>query len=333
MTLDDLYRLLRSGHVQAQGIVDTLADPLLVLDGGLTVRAANPAFLHAFGLGRDEVLGRNLFQLGQEGWNVPELRRLLGEVIPKAQAVLDYEVCLDVPQQGPRTLLLSARRLAHPDHNSPDLLLVFHDTTDASRRAAQKDMLLAESQHRLKNLMAVVQALVSQTKATGRSAEAYRDALLGRLAVLAQAQELEFGGKGAEGADLRALVARALRPFSRQVLVAPGPDVPLSPAQVLPLSLILHELSTNAAKYGSLTTASGRVSIGWTVAAAKGEQGRAPTLVLDWSEADGPAVTPPDRPGFGTRLISLSVGNDLGGTVEQRFEPTGLVTRIEVPLV
>lgn len=331
MTLDDLYRLLRSGHVQAQGVVDTLADPLLVLDEGLSVRAANPAFLHAFGMGRDEVLGRHLFQLGpepdQRGWNAPELRHLLSEVIPKAQAVIDYEVRLDLPSRGSRTLLLSARRLAHPDSNSPDLLVVLRDVTDASRAAARKDILLAESQHRLKNLMAIVQALVSQTKAAGRSGEEVREALLGRLSVLAHAQELELGENG-DAADLGALVARSLAPFPGQVRIAPGSDVRLSHAQVLPLGLILHELSTNAVKHGSLSAAEGTVEVGWDVA-RDGDEAR---LVLDWREAGGPPVTPPDQPGFGTRLIAASAGNDLGGTVEQRYEPAGLVTRIEVPL-
>lgn len=340
MTLDDLYRLMRSGHVQAQGVVDTLADPLLVLDGGLGVRAANPAFLHTFGMGRDEVLGHNLFQLGQESWDTPELRHLLSEVIPKAQAVVDYEVHLDLPSRGSRTLLLSARRLVHPDHNSPELLLVLHDNTDASRAAARHDILLAESQHRLKNLMAVVQALMSQIKVTGRSAEEYRGTLLGRLAVLAHAQEMELGDGGSDGgdaADLQALVARVLAPFPGQVRIAPGPKARLSHAQVVPLGLILHELSTNAVKYGALSAAEGTVEVGWDVTRdgnepGGGQDGGGAKLILDWREAGGPPVTPPERPGFGTRLIALSASNDLGGTAEQRFEPTGLVTRIEVPL-
>ncbi len=115
MTLEDLYRLLRSGHVQAQGVVDTLEDPLLVLDGGLNVSAVNPAFLRTFGIERDEVMGQNLLQLGQGVWNTPELRQLIAQVIPKAQAVLDFELTAEVPQHGPRTFLLSARRLVHPD--------------------------------------------------------------------------------------------------------------------------------------------------------------------------------------------------------------------------
>ncbi|MBP1807714.1 sensor histidine kinase [Rubellimicrobium aerolatum] len=330
MTLEDLYRLLRCGHIQAQGVVDTLTDPLLVLDAGLDVSAANPAFLQAFGVGREEALGWNLFHLPGESWNTPELRLLLTEVIPKARSVLDYEIRLDTPGQGPRVFHLSARRLAHPDNTSTHILLVFHDVTEASglsRASAQKDILLAESQHRLKNLLAVVRALVSQTTATGRSGEDYREAVLGRLAVLADAQALELED-GDGSIDLQALLERALAPFSMQVRLRPGPAVLLSHAQVLPLSLILHELSTNAAKYGALSVPEGRVEVRWAVTG----EGEGALLRLDWTETGGPPVTPPTRSGFGTRLMALSAGNDLSGQVEHRYEPTGLVTKIEFPL-
>jgi len=327
MTLEDLYRLLRSGHVQAQGVVDTLEDPLLVLDAGLNVCAVNPAFLRTFGIERDEIMGQNLLQLGQGIWNTPELRLLVAQVIPKAQAVIDYEITADVPQLGPRTFLLSARRLVHPDQSSTSLLLTFHDTTGSGRASAQKDILLAESQHRLRNLLAVVRGLVSQTKATGRSGEDYRDTLLGRLAVLGAAQELELD-HGA-GVGLQALVTRTLAPFLSQVRITPTPTVELSQAQLLPLSLILHELSTNAVKHGSLSTPEGAVTLGWEVST----QGYAPMLVLKWTEKGGPPVMPPAKAGFGSRLIALSVANDLGGRVEQHYEPEGLQVRIEVPLL
>lgn len=231
--------------------MDALADSLLVLDEDLDVRVADPAFLHTFGVGRDEVLGRHLFDLGQEGWKAPALRHLLDEVIPKAQAVIDDEVRLDLPSRGSRPLLLSARRLAHPDGNSPDPLAAFRYVIDASRAAARQGILLAESQHRLKNLLAVVRALVAQTKAAGRSGEEVRKALLGRLSVPAHAQELELGdGGGATGRE--AFVTRSLAPFPQRVRIVPGPEVRLPHAQLLPLGLILHELSANAVKHGAL---------------------------------------------------------------------------------
>ena len=88
MNLEDLYRLLRSEHVQAQGIVDTVPDPLLVLDQDLCVVTASRAFFETFPVGRDETLGRHLYELGDGQWDIPELRHLLEEVIPKSTAVI-----------------------------------------------------------------------------------------------------------------------------------------------------------------------------------------------------------------------------------------------------
>lgn len=326
MTLEDLYRLLRSGHVQAQGIVDTLDEPLLVLNEHLCVQGLNPAYLRTFRVERDEVMGHDFIKLTEERWRSEKLRLLLLDIIPRAKAVVDYEVDLDVPGLGPRTMALSARRLVHPDHGSTNILLMFEDITEARRTAAQKDILLAESQHRMKNLLAIMRALITQTKVAGRSAEDYRDALLAHFAALADAQELIVAQAGP--VSLKDLLGRSLALFSQQTRIAPGPEVPLTPAKVLPLSFVFHELATNAAKYGSLSRPEGRVEIAWKVVPQDGQT----VLSLDWAEMGGPPVTPPTRSGFGSRLITFSITNDLGGSVEQRFEPSGLRAKIDVPL-
>ena len=109
MTLEDLYRLLRSGHVQAQGIVDTIRAPLVVLDEALIVVNTNPAFLETFQVTRDETVGECFLNLGNGQWSNPELEILLREVIPKASAILDYEIVHTFPKIGRRTMLVSAR--------------------------------------------------------------------------------------------------------------------------------------------------------------------------------------------------------------------------------
>jgi len=122
MHLEDLYRLLRSEHVQAQGIVDTLEEPILVLDQGGCVLTGTRGFYETFGVGRDDTVGRSLFALGDGQWDIPELRRLVGEIIPKAAAIIGYEVTAEFPTIGRRTMLVSARRLVHPDNNSTSIL-------------------------------------------------------------------------------------------------------------------------------------------------------------------------------------------------------------------
>ncbi|WP_367153800.1 PAS domain-containing protein [Mesorhizobium sp.] len=118
MNLEDLYRLLRTGHVQAQGIVDTVPDPLLVLDAGLTVQTANRAFFKTFAVERYQTIGEHLYELGNGQWDIPELRRLLSDVIPRSTAVIDYEVEHEFPGIGRKTMLVTARTLFNPDEMS-----------------------------------------------------------------------------------------------------------------------------------------------------------------------------------------------------------------------
>ena len=161
MHLEDLYRLLRSEHVQAQGIVDTLNEPLLVLDQNACVLSANRGFYETFRASRDDTVGRSLFLLGNGQWDIPELRRLVGEIVPRTAVVAEYEVSADFPTIGQRTMLVSARRLVHPDNNSTSMLILFEDATEQRRRDAQKDFILAETRHRMKNLLGIVRALAT----------------------------------------------------------------------------------------------------------------------------------------------------------------------------
>ncbi|MBL6082349.1 PAS domain-containing protein [Belnapia sp. T18] len=328
MTLEDLYRMLRSGHVQAQGVVDSLDLPLVVLDEDLRVTAANPAFLDAFRVERDETIGERLFALGNGQWNIPELRALMADVIPKAAAVIDYKVTHDFQGIGRRTMLVGARRMVHPGGHGKDVLVTFEDVTDRGRAEAEKDVLLAETRHRMRNLLSVVRALAGQTRTAGRTGEEYRDAFLGRLEALIRAQDASLSGGSA--ADLADLVGRTLEPVGAgRARVEPGPAVRLAAAQVLPLGLILHELATNALKHGALSVPEGIVRVAWDIPA---QADGATLLLLDWREEGGPPVAPPTTRGFGTRLIEYSARTDLEGKAELRFELGGLHVQISVPL-
>ncbi|HET7887835.1 MAG TPA: HWE histidine kinase domain-containing protein, partial [Bradyrhizobium sp.] len=318
MNLEDLYRLLRSEHVQAQGTVDTLEEPLLVLDQAGCVLAANRGFYQTFRVGRDDTVGRSLFALGDGQWDIPELRRLVGDIIPKSTAVVGYEVEAEFPTIGRRTMLVSARRLVHPDNNSTSILILFEDVTDRRRSETQKDILLAETRHRMKNLLAMVRSLANQTDVEGKSAEEYRDDFLGRFQAVAEAETLALAS--AAPADQSTLIEQALKSASpEQYRVVPGPPVSLKQPQILPVSLILHELVTNAWKYGAFSKPGGLVHLTWGI-----ERDGKTVLHIDWREENGPPVAAPTRTGFGSRLIELSAAQGLGGTVERKYEPTGL---------
>jgi two-component sensor histidine kinase len=250
-------------------------------------------------------------------------------VIQKSATVVDYEMNHELPGVGRRTILLSARQLFQSDDNNTTMLVSIQDVTESRQMEEEKDLLLGELRHRMKNLLAMVQALVLQTQAEGRSGEEYREALLGRLRALVQAHDLAFSAK--DGTELHELVQRTLEPYGCEptaVVLEGGSRVVLAPKQVLSVNLVLHELATNAVKHGALSIPGGRVRVRWEVETRDG--GR---LRLRWQESGGPPVNPPASRGFGTRLIEFATTRDLGGRAELRFAPEGLEAEIVVRLV
>lgn len=329
MDLDDLYRLLRGAHVQAQGVVDTLRDPLLVLDPELTVVSANPAFYSAFEASRDGTVGTPFYELGNGQWDIEDLRFLLERVIPRSASIIDYEVEAEFPDLGRRIMLVGAQRLVHPDNGRRLLLLTIVDATARRKNERGKDLLLGEVHHRMKNLLSVTQALARQTSVTGRTAEQYRDAFLGRFQALGESMEISTGRDSAELPELARAVLRPYLQEGRAIAIGDGPQVPLPPDHATAVGLILHELATNAAKYGALSVAEGRVVVDWDVSV--GEDGVS-GVEIRWSESGGPETSPPSSEGFGTRLIHSAAKGNLEGSAELNYTPDGLVATIRFPL-
>lgn len=163
VNMEDLYRILRASHVQAQGIVDTVTDPLLVLDESLRVQNASRSFFETFKVDRYETIGKPLYELGNGQWDIPALRQLLVDVIPKATAVIDYEVEHDFPDLGRKVMLVTARKLHHPDDVAHFMLVSIVDATERYQQDAAKDLMFGELRHRMKNLLAVAEAIARQT--------------------------------------------------------------------------------------------------------------------------------------------------------------------------
>ena len=282
MEMEDLYRLLRSSHIQAQGIVDTMDMPVAVLDQSLCVVEVNTAFCETFKTERDETIGRSLFDIGNGQWDAPSLKLLLADVVPKAAAILGYEVTHDFPALGERTMLVTARRMRRSGPKNFSVMVQFEDVTTRRRDERSRDIVLAETRHRLGNLVSVARALATQTDAEGLSGVEYRDAFLGRFEALVRAQDLSSD----DGTDLGDLIARIVKPFGgKRIRVRPGAAVALSRYDAVPMALMLHELMTNAAKYGALSNASGIVTLTWRVETAAGR-----TLHFRWQEEGGPPV-------------------------------------------
>jgi two-component sensor histidine kinase len=203
------------------------------------------------------------------------------------------------------------------------------DATERRRREEQNGVLIGELRHRLKNLLSLVQALARQTEVANRSGEEYRDAFLGRFDALVRAQELSMSERAIALADLVGKTLEPYRSHEEAVEVEAGPAVSLKPAQVTSLSLILHELATNAVKHGALSIPEGRLRVSWNMI-EEAVDGR--HLQLCWRERGGPQMSSPSSHGLGTRLIKFAAVHDLGGEVQQTFAPEGLTTEVTFPL-
>ena len=197
-----------------------------------------------------------------------------------------------------------------------------------SRKEAEehRKLLARELNHRVKNSLAIAQSIFTQSLNRSPTIEEARRAVLGRIQALSNAQDV-LTLEGWSSASLRDVVDKALAPFANDNLRIAGPRVMLSAKAVSALSLALHELATNASKYGALATPEGSVTISWDVVSEP-----EPGLRFQWSEMNGPAVEPPTRKGFGSRVIEDNVSAELRGTAVLSFPPSGVRYDVMAPL-
>ena len=260
-------------------------------------RHAHSRFVESFGstpddIAREMASERDVFGLRQDGTEFP------------AEAMLSRRII------GQKTLLTVVVR-------------------DASYRKAldeQRSIIVSEMAHRFKNIMAVVNSIISLTANSVSTVEEFREALEGRLRSVSRTQEalLEPGRE----VQLTELVELALAPFQTKAssrFNVHGPRVTIPAHQAVSISLVLHELATNAVKYGALVNSEGRVHLDWTIE----QNGDASHLLLAWIETGGPAVMPPVRRGFGSALIERCFGAS-NSVVE--FNSEGLAARCRIRL-
>jgi PAS domain S-box-containing protein len=196
------------------------------------------------------------------------------------------------------------------------------DITERKRAEERQNLLAREVDHRAKNALALAQSIVRLTRAD--NVMTYVNAVEGRINALARVHTI-LSLSSWQGAELGKLIDEELAPYSfdGQIRLS-GPAVQLAPATAQTLALALHELFTNSAKYGALSTQSGRLAISWQI--------ENETLALAWEEAGGPRVRPPKARGFGTRSLLASVESQLGGQATFDWRVEGLLCRLQVPL-
>jgi two-component system CheB/CheR fusion protein len=202
-----------------------------------------------------------------------------------------------------------------------------HDVTASRATEHRLRLLLSELTHRVRNTLAVIQAIARHTLRNSKSKEDFVVRFEGRLAALASAHTLLVGSDW-KGADLAELARQQLVPYitdNPDRLRLQGEPISLSADLATPFGLVLHELATNAAKYGSLSVSSGTVGVSWTTSRRNNER----MLKLIWKEGGGPRPGKPKTNGFGNTLIDSVI---TGAHVEREFRPTGFVCTIEIAL-
>jgi PAS domain S-box-containing protein len=208
---------------------------------------------------------------------------------------------------------------------------VVQDITERKEAEERQKLLIDELNHRVKNTLATVQSLATQTARGTHSPGEFRRAFEGRLIALSQAHD-QLTRRHWKNADLRDIVEAATAPHlarSQDQMMIAGEPVTVTPRVALTLALGLHELTTNATKYGALSVPAGRVEVMWQI------ERRAPlppALRIEWRERGGPAVVPPKQQGFGTRFVEGSVASELQGKAHIEYAPDGLVCTMEIPL-
>lgn len=297
------------------------------LDG--SIHSWNVGAERLLGYSAEQVMGRSLARLstGDDGYD--EMRALLetarDDGLP-VQTELDWQ-----RQDG---VAVSVALTCSPVKDSSGRVIaastIARDVTEAKRAAAHMDLMLRELNHRVKNSLASVQAIALQTLSSAQTLADFKPAFMSRLMALSNTHNLlavdEWHGVG-----LRELIASELAPYDhdgRSRVDIAGDDLQLDPKTALALAMALHELATNAGKYGALSVAEGRVAVDWDTRAI--DDGR--RLRLCWREHGGPAVVSPERTGFGSRLITDGLTMELDGEATLTFEPGGVVCSIDIPL-
>lgn len=321
-------RTLRENETRLRVLIDQLPAILWVTDRDLRYTSSVGQGLRLLGLRPNEVVGRSLEEyfasIGSDdrGVSVAAHRKALSGASSsyEAQRKGYWFECHVEPLHDSRGRTVGVIGLAV-------------DVTERKRAERRQRLMMDELDHRVKNTLASVVSIAEQTLSASSSLGEFRQSFLGRVIAMARTHEALASGKW-EGVDLQGVTERVMRPHSladASRVVIDGPDVRLPASAALPVTLTLHELATNAAKYGALSNDAGRVYISWSQREGDEPDGR--SIQIIWREVGGPAVTPPDRQGMGSQLIEGLIEYELHGTVRMRFDPEGFRCELDVPLV
>ena len=306
--------------------VEASPSGMLMTDGNGHIMMANAQAEKLFGYSRDEMVGRHIEFLIPVRFRKshPDYRNEFNQQ-PSTRPMGVGRDLFALRKDGTEVPIEIG---LNPIQTSDGITTIASVVDISARKQAerQREILLAELNHRVKNTLAVVQAIAQQTFKDEHSSPEATKAFEGRLCSLATAHDLLLHSNW-EYTSLHELASRVLLAggVDQQRITISGPPVRVQSRQAVAISMALHELFTNAVKYGALSNDVGKVHLTWRTT-------QEPWIKISWQEAEGPAVQPPTRRGFGSILIERTLGHDLGGDVQIEFRPEGLRCSITAPL-
>jgi PAS domain S-box-containing protein len=324
----------RNWHL-TQSIVDTIRDPLVVLEDDMTIVTASKAFLTMFGIADAEARGTRLADLGQHQWDVPALRHLMEQVLPQNKPIEAFEIEDTFPGLGRRVFSLNARKISQPGNHAHRMLLVFEDITDRKQRERDAIGLANEISHRIKNNLQVIVSLIAfESRSAGESCVQGYQAMQARIGAIAQLYDLlsrSSRGRIVAVDDYlreiaKALSASLLGKASGITIEVKADALDIEPDSAVPFGLLVNELTTNAIKH-AFPGGSGRVTLG-----AHGIDGEIELTVAD----DGVGMRDKDpakrSEKRGSDYVAIFVRQLGGAIVLDRFAGgTGTIVRVRLP--
>jgi PAS domain S-box-containing protein len=307
-------------------LLDSLEQAVIATDLKGNILYWNRFAEKMYGWRADEVLGRSVLEITPAEQSAQQANEILdklmrgeswtGEIILRRKEGTTFPVSVtDSP-----VFDASGRLVA--------IVGVSHDISQRRAAEARTEMLLAEQTHRLKNMLAIVQSLARQTARQSSSTDDFLTTFSSRLSAVAAANDLLIERSGAATALEELAHATLNSLLDGERIRLNGPRVMLQRRMILPFSMLLHELYTNALKYGALSNPVGTVEIAWRTE----PNGDGNALEFEWRERNGPMVVPPRKKGFGTALIERAIAQELGAQISLDYDPEGLSCRVRTAL-
>jgi PAS domain S-box-containing protein len=304
-------------------IVDSCDDAILTIDLDGIVTSWNAAAERLYGYTAEETIGKPmaiLIPANRHDEEPPILER-----IKRGERIEHYETV----RQRKDGSLIDLSLTVSPVKNAQGKIIgaskVSRDITERKRAQDRQQFLIGELEHRAKNLFTVIQSIINHTLIEGQTLAEAKAVLIGRLNALAQAHSL-LAEAAWQGAPLAEIIQRGLAGFSKRFDLS-GCDIVLNTPAAQQFALALHELATNAMKYGALSVPNGRVSIECDVKRANGDE----SFAFLWKETGGPTVSTPKRKGFGSAIL-LDGAQQFGAHVALNYQPEGLRYELRFPL-